>query len=218
VPQLNLSDILKALVEPTTISAILLFVLPGFVAFKLDQQLRPQIVRSALDSIVEIVAYSVVNDLLWSPLYRLGKTPGLPTTWQQWVLALVVLIVSPAILTILYARAVDWLAARGIVPSPTPKPWDHFFDRVVKAQPSRQVGVILTLRDASRIAGVYKQPAFASSFPTEEQLYLAESWALDKDGGFGERAEATLGLLIDKSDILLLEFFEWPLPLVRDTK
>jgi|SRR5947209_4730979 len=205
-----MTEILKALLEPNTITAFLLFVLPGFVAFKFDQHLRPQAVRSAFDSLIEIVVYSLINDLLWSPLYGFSLQQPVPRSWREWLVRVAVLIISPAILTLAYARVVDWLAARGIMPSPVAKPWDHVFQRVIKQVGTRQMGVIITLRDDRRIAGVFKPPAFASSFPADEQIYLAEVWVVDADGGFGQRVAGSLGLLIDADDILLLEFFEWP--------
>lgn len=121
-----------------------------------------------------------------------------------------VLVVSPALLTLAYARVIDFLAARGVMPSPVAKPWDHVFQRVVKLMPTRQMGVIITLQDDRRIAGVFKPPAFASSFPADEQIYLAEVWVVDGAGGFGQRVAGSLGLLVNADDILLIEFFEWP--------
>lgn len=205
----DVADFLHALVEPNSIASVLLFVLPGFVAFKFDQQLRPQAVRSAVDALLEIIVYSIVNDLLWSPVYNFNHFGGFPADLAHWALAIVVLIISPAILTLIYARVVDALAGRGIVPSPVPKPWDHFFQRVVKEH-GREVGVILTLRDGNQIAGIYKKPGFASSFPADEQIYIAETWVLDAEGAFLQPVRGSLGLLIDKDDILTLEFFEWP--------
>ncbi len=177
-----MNDIIKALLDPNEVTALLLFVLPGFVAFKVDQHLRPQAVRGALESILEIVAYSLINELLWSPVYHFSMQQPAPTTWFEWLLRVIVLIVSPAALTIAYTRAVDWLAARGVMPSPVAKPWDHVFQRVVKLVPTRQMGVIITLNDDRRIAGVFKPPAFASSFPADEQIYLAEVWVVDEAG------------------------------------
>lgn len=200
-------EFFQALANPHSVAAALLFVLPGFVAFKIDQRLRPQAVRSGFDAILEIIVYSIVNDLLWSPLYPFGKQGGFPTSIGSWLFSLLVLVCSPAILTWVFAVSIDALAARGVLPSPTPKPWDHFFQRVVNKQAGREVGVILTLRDGRRLGGVYKAPGFASSFPAEEQLLLGETWLLDKEGGFQERVFGSPGLLIDKDDILALEFF-----------
>lgn len=208
-------NILSTLFEPTRVQSILLFLVPGLIAFKLDQQLRPQAVRSATDSILEIIAYSVVNDLLWSPLYSFTRNPGFPTTICGWLATLVVVVLSPALLTVLYSRLVDWLAEKGVIPSPISKPWDHFFSRVAKG---REYGVILTLRDGSRIGGVYTKPAFASSFPAEEQLFLAETWLVDDSGGFEKEVKDSAGLLIDKDDILLMEFYEWPAARLKEAK
>ena len=204
---MNADNVLSAILQPNSIESFLLFLVPGFVAFKLDQQLRPQVVRSATDAILEIIAYSLVNDLIWSPIYSFTTQTGFPHSWGPWLLTLMVVVISPALLTIFYSWLVDALANRGIIPSPISKPWDHFFSRVAKG---REIGVILTLKDGSQIAGIFRRPAFASSYPSDEQLFLAETWSIGDDGGFAERIKDSLGLLIDKDDILLLEFYEWP--------
>jgi len=205
-------ELLKILLDPHSITAVLLFVLPGFVAFKLDQQLRPQAVRTAVDSLVEIVVYSVINDLLWSPIYGYSLQQPIPKSIQDWLLRLVVLVLSPAVLTIIYTWVINALASRGVVPSPIAKPWDHVFQRVIKSISNKQFGVIITLQDGRRIGGAFKPPAFASSFPADEQIYLSEAWVIDEEGGFGRRVAGSLGLLMDADDILLMEFFEWPPP------
>lgn len=126
---MNAESLLQSLLAPATIENLLLFLVPGFVAFKLDQQLRPQAVRSAMDAILEIIAYSIVNDLLWSPLYSFKSQTGFPTTLNGWAFTLIVVLVSPALLTIAYARLVDYLATLGVIPSPISKAWDRFFSR-----------------------------------------------------------------------------------------
>ncbi|HZZ64787.1 MAG TPA: DUF6338 family protein [Candidatus Baltobacteraceae bacterium] len=150
-----------------------------------------------------------MNDLLWSPVYPFGKQNGFPTALSAWLFSIIVLIVSPAMLTWGYARLVDLAASNAWIPSPISRPWDHFFQRVVKEQSGHAVGVIITLRDGRRIGGAYTKPGFASSFPTEEQLLLGETWLLDENGSFKERVAGSLGLLIDNDDILTLEFFTW---------
>ncbi len=205
--------IFRTITDTAAVQNLLLFLVPGFVAFKLDQQLRPQVVRSAMDAIIEIIAYSIVNDVLWSPWYSFATPGGFPRTFDAWAFTLFVVLVSPAVLTVAYGWLVNLLAANGVIPSPVAKPWDHFFSRVAR---NREFGIILTLRDGSRAAGVYRPPAFASSFPAEEQLLLAETWSISEEGGFERRIRDSVGLLIDKDDILLLEFYRWPDAMPRE--
>jgi hypothetical protein len=204
----NPESFLAMLLQPNSVLGILLFLVPGFVAFKLDQQLRPQTLRNATDSILEIIAYSLVNDLLWSPVFNFAALQGFPTSVKSWLFTIVVVVVSPTILTIAYSFGVNVLASKGVIPSPIAKPWDHFFSRVAKG---KEIGVILTLRDGARIGGVYRPPAFASSFPANEQLFLAETWLIDDGGGFERQIKDSAGMMIDKDDILILEFYDWPL-------
>lgn len=194
---------------PTALLGTLVLLLPGFIAFKVDQLVRPQAVRSAFDSILEIVIYSVVNDALWYPVFNVTSLQGLPTSFWPWVLLVAILGVSPAILAVLYAVIVQRLSEMGWVQSPLPRPWDHIFSRVALKE---TLGVILTLRDNRRIAGLYVKPGFASSYPAEEQVLLGQVWHLDDTGQFSQPVEGSRGLLIDKADILILEFFKWPPP------
>lgn len=194
---------------PTTVLGTLVLFLPGFVAFKVDQLVRPQAVRSAFDSILEIVIYSAVNDALWYPIFNVASLQSLPTSFWAWSRLIFILIGSPAILASIYAIVVQWLAERGWVQSPLPRPWDHIFSRVGRKE---TLGVILTLRDNRRVAGLYVKPGFASSYPVDEQVLLGQVWHLDASGQFSQPVAGSLGLLIDKSDILILEFFGWPPP------
>lgn len=194
---------------PTAVFGTLVLLLPGFVAFKVDQLVRPQTVRSAFDSILEIVIYSVINDALWFPVFNVVDLKVLPTSFWSWLLLVAILGVSPAILAMLYAIIVQKLSEIGWVQSPLPRPWDHVFSRVALKE---TLGVILTLRDNRRIAGLYVKPRFASSYPADEQVLLGQVWHLDDTGQFSQPVEGSRGLLIDKADILTLEFFKWPPP------
>ena len=53
---------------------------------------------------------------------------------------------------------------------------------------------------------MYGPNSFASSAPSEEQIYLEEEWILNKDGGFDRKAEQTSGIIILPSEIRSVEF------------
>lgn len=194
---------------PTALLGTLVLLVPGFIAFKVDQLVRPQAVRSAFDSILEILIYSAVNDALWYPIFNVANLKALPTSGRTWLLLVVLLGLCPAVLATAYAIIVQALAERGWVQSPMPRPWDHIFSRVAAKE---TLGIIITLRDDRRIAGLYVKPGFASSYPVDEQLLLGQVWHLDRNGQFSQPVAGSRGLLIDKSDILILEFFAWPPP------
>lgn len=205
---MNFPDLLNLFQHiPEAVLGTLILLLPGFVAFKVDQLVRPQVVKGAFESILEIVIYSVVNDALWYPLFNVAGLKALPISLWTWFLLIVILGVSPAVLAWLYALVVQKLAERGWVQSSLPHPWDHIFSRVGVKE---TLAVILTLRDNRRIAGLYVTPGFASSYPADEQLLLGQVWHLDHVGRFSQPVENSRGLLIDKADILILEFFSWP--------
>jgi hypothetical protein len=40
------------------------------------------------------------------------------------------------------------------------------------------------LKDGNKIAGTYGENSFTSSYPSEEQIFLEETWVLNKEGRF----------------------------------
>jgi hypothetical protein len=68
----------------------------------------------------------------------------------------------------------------------------------------KQYYIIVTLKDGNKIAGTYGENSFTSSHPSEEQIFLEETWVLNKEGGFERLKESTKGSGIGEDFFLLL--------------
>ena len=95
----------------------------------------------------------------------------------------------------------------GFVADPVQKPWDKVFRRIF--QEKLDLVAIATLRDGRRVASRLLDPAYASTYPADEQILLGEMWKLDDDGRLVAPYSGSYGMLVDKADIETLEFIEW---------
>jgi hypothetical protein len=87
---------------------LVVFIVPGFVAWRTYQWRRPQGEQKAADAIVDIVAFSVLSSLLW---YK--------TEWTAWpasgtaaVVFGLQVFVTPVIIALLYQYTVEFSARR----------------------------------------------------------------------------------------------------------
>lgn len=90
---------------------------------------------------------------------------------------------------------------QNIIPHPIQKPWDFVFSQ------RRSCWIIVTLKDGEKVAGKFGHNSFASSAPSEEQIYLEEEWLLNEDGGFERQAEQSAGIIILSSEIRSVELY-----------
>ncbi len=60
------------------------------------------------------------------------------------------------------------------------------------------------LKDGNKIAGTYGENSFTSSYPSEEQIFLEETWVLNKEGRFERLRESTKGSIILFSNMVSL--------------
>jgi len=84
---------------------------------------------------------------------------------------------------------------------PFKKPWDFVFGK------KEAYWVIVHLKDKRKIGGKFAKNSFASSYPSEEQIYLEEVWTLDENGKFKEPLKRSGGIIILGKEILAVEFF-----------
>ena len=87
-------------------------------------------------------------------------------------------------------------------PVAIPTAWDFFFDRRVP------VFVLVQLRNGSMLGGYYGFQSYATSFPTEGDIYLETVYEVDEDGKFKEPIDDSGGAIIRKDQYDLIEFFK----------
>lgn len=175
---------------------------PGFIAIKVYELLSPSKQVDTSKQVIDAISYSCLNYtiLLW-PIFTVESSGLRESHPQIYILFyMAVLFIAPVLLVLFwkYLRELDWL--QKFVPHPTQKPWDFVFAQ------RKTYWVIVTLKNGKKIGGMYGPNSFASSSPSEEQIYLEEQWILNEDGGFCRKVEQTSGIIILSSEIRSVEF------------
>jgi hypothetical protein len=188
--------------EESKLILFIAFVVPGFIAIKAYELLSPSQERDSSKQLIDAVSYSCLNYavLIW-PIYYLeaiNLSKSHPNLYVLFYFG--VLFVVPVLLVIgwRFLREFEWL--QKFVPHPTQKPWDFVFSQ------RKVYWVTVTLKNGAKIAGMYGPNSFASSAPSDEQIYLEEQWILNDDGGFDRAVEQTSGVIVLSSEILSIEF------------
>jgi len=207
---MNVDTALGIFTHVETFLAFLVFIVPGFISLRTYEARRGGEGRKVNDAIVDVVIYSFATDIVWIPVW--GVVAALPPSTGR-VIALIVVavlgfIATPVALALGWYRLQTRLAKEGVVADPTAKPWDKFFNAIARER--LDIGVILTLPDGRKLGGRHIPPGFASHYPADEQLHVGETWILDQEtGAFLERVKGSKGFIIDKKDLLSVEFVEW---------
>lgn len=189
--------------EGDKLALFIAFVVPGFISLKTYELLFPSARKHSAQQLIDAIAYSSINYalLLW-PIYEVeahrvrASYPG-----AYVIFCVFVLLIAPALWVWLYGLLRTTKRFQAILPHPTGKPWDYVFSQ------RRRFWIIVSLKDGSRIGGLYDSRSFASSAPAPEQLYLQETWEMNADGGFGRPRVDSAGIMILASDIVTVELF-----------
>ncbi|GAA4361183.1 DUF6338 family protein [Kangiella marina] len=180
----------------------LLFVIPGFISIKTYQIVFPGTVRAASDQIVDAIAYSSINyAILFYPITLVeGKELRDYSSFCYYLFYVFVFLLAP----ILWVILLKYIRTRNVfqknAPHPTEKPWDFVFAQ------RREYWVKVTLKNGTVLGGKYASKSFTSSSPSEQEIYLEESWVLSEKGGFLKKKDRSEGVLITSGEISFLEF------------
>jgi hypothetical protein len=182
---------------------VVLFVVPGFIGLKFHDLLSPQGVRRPADQVIDAIAYSCINyALMMVPIFAIEQAQ-IRQAHPMWYAAFYafVLLFAPLGWTSVFVWLRKTQFFQGSMPHPTLKPWDFVFSQ------RRSFWVIVTLKDGTRIGGLYGDQSFASSLPAREQLYLEQTWVINDDGGFERARHESAGILILADEITTVELF-----------
>ena len=177
------------------------FVIPGFISIKTYELIFPGVSRSSSEKMIDAIAYSSINYALLSlPIYGVEKSHlKSDCGFLYYGFYLFVLFVAP----VLWALVWKYLRTREFfqknAPHPTGKPWDFVFSQ------RKPFWVKVTLKNGKIIGGLYAENSFTSSAPSEEQIYLEETWVLNENGGFERAKNNTAGVIILASEISHVE-------------
>lgn len=182
----------------------LAFFIPGFVSLKAYGLLFPYSRRDAANQLLDAIAYSSINyAILIAPIYFFNKNQKLFLEWVAYAFYFFVFLIAPVLWVILLKAIRNAAFVQTHFPHPIDMPWDYVFQKRVP------YWIIATLKDGSKVAGKYAENSFVSNFPSKEQIYLEETWVLNKSGGFERARNNSSGTIIVTSEITHLELFKY---------
>lgn len=194
-----------------TLFYTLAFIVPGFILHTTLSMLVPQRGKYVELSFIRFLTFSCINYALWSwliyLLIRLDFFIANPIyTAFIWLL---IILVSPVALGVIIAHFHHketfrtMLQRYGFYPiHPTPTAWDYKFHKTDKP-----VWVLVTMKDGSRVAGLFGSRSFASSEPGEQDLYIQEVFRINGDEPW-QRVPENDGILILGDQIKHIEFWK----------
>lgn len=180
------------------------FAIPGFISIKCYQLIYPDTLRPSSQQVIDAIAYSCLNYAILAVPIVLVERSTLATSVPAlyYLFYVVVLFLAPILWVIAwkYVRTRDFLQRSA--PHPTAKPWDYVF------QQRKSYWIKITLRDGRVVAGRYADRSFSSSAPSEEQIFLEETWHIGADGEFLKKVDRTAGIIVLSKDISFIELRE----------
>jgi len=181
----------------------LIFVIPGFISLKTYDLLVPNSNEDSSKRLIDAISYSCINyAILFVPIIFIEKKPLFDSDPILYALFYIfVVFVSPIIIACIWKKLRSSKKFQDVMPHPTKKPWDYVFSN------RKCFWVIVELKDGRKIAGKYADKSFSSSYPENDQLYLEETWKLNKDGGFKRKRERSAGIIIVSDEISTIELF-----------
>ena len=182
------------------------FVIPGFISLKAYSMLVPSEQKDSGGKLIDAIAYSCINYALLSPLILYVESNNVLQDSPNWRLLYVcfVLFIFPVTLSVLWLLIRRTRYILKIAPHPILKPWDYLFSK------RESYWIKVTLKSGEVIGGKYHDKSFASSFPAQEQIYLEESWIIDKeDGGFKRPKNRSEGVMVMSEELAYVELFKY---------
>lgn len=181
----------------------ILLVFPGLVSMQIYRLLLPAKSIEWKTAPIEALFYSIMNFALCLPLLVFVHQNGFYKNhpyWYSFVL-MVVLLVTPLIWPIVYAKAIRCKKLMVKMQLPFPTAWDYYFDK------RHSVWVLAHLKDGTMIGGLFGGDSYATSFPNDGDIFLEKVAKVSSDGAFEKMVEDSAGMLLKKDSYDFLEFF-----------
>lgn len=185
-----------------------LFIVPGYIWSTVYSRLVPRRSLETQVRIIEFLTLSCLNHAPWFWLFGLLFATEFSKRHPGWTGILLILpgIVSPIILGLVFGHMdqLDWMRKslgrfgfRSI--HQIPSAWDYHFSRQLP------YWVIVTLKDGSRVYGLFGYRSFAGDDPKERDLYL-EAVCVPKEDGEWMPVEGNGGILLKAEQVAAIEF------------
>lgn len=187
---------------------VLAFIVPGFIVQWVLSGFVPTRKEEVQISLLRAFILSCLNYAIWCWLIFIiysNRWINNPTWLAAFCLFLIVFVSPLGIGLILgrlsrSAKFASFLEKMKLdVMHAIPNSWDYTFGR------KQESWILVTLTDGGTISGWFGTKSFASSEPTERDLYIEQVWDNDEEGGWQKRPR-TGGILILSSQIRYIEF------------
>lgn len=183
-----------------------LAVFPGLMSTAVYRLVMPTRAVEWGNAVVQGVFYSTVNFALGLPfLYLLvfGYDP-LDEPLRYSSAAILLLIVFPVIWPLLLVRIFKSKMLARKIQIPYPTAWDYLFDQ------REPLFLLVHLTSGALIGGYYGGDSYASSFPSDGEIYIEAVYHVDEHGKFGAPIPDTRGVLLRKEQYSFIELFAVP--------
>lgn len=197
--------------SPDALFYALAFFVPGFIAYSTLAILEPRRADRGELTFLRLLTLSAFDYAIWSWLiYLLLYSPffgGQPLAAA--LLWGVIVLVGPAVLGVGlgYASQRQWvgrflqrLGLKTLAPVPTAWDWRFFNMR-------NPHWIFVTLKDGSTFSGLFGPNSYASSDPTERDIYIEQLYLVDDRGEWAADASGK-GILVGRNEIRSIEL--WP--------
>ncbi|MCG3131412.1 MAG: hypothetical protein FLDDKLPJ_02204 [Phycisphaerae bacterium] len=185
-----------------------LFIVPGFIWSTVHASLIPRRATETQARLIEYLTLSCVNHAPWFWLFGLLFATDFGANHPGWAgfLLLIPGIISPIMFGLISGRMWqrDWpkkvLGKYGFrTLNQIPTAWDYQFSR------AKPYWVIVTLRDGSRILGLFGGNSYASDDPKERDIFVEAVYTLRGDGEWLP-VEGSGGIIVKGEQIAAIEF------------
>jgi len=181
------------------------FVLPGFISMQIYRLFIAGDDGDVVKNLPAIVSYSALHYLVFGWLLLISTGPWL--TFWSYVVVLLLPIFWPFVILLIRDNAkwrkVFW-PPRGLLAAmlkPEATPWDRVFT-------NRQRFVRITLKDGGFVGGFLADGSEVSTYPNDQQVFIRNEHLIDQQSGaFGAPIQST-GLLVNGTEIKVVEFIE----------
>lgn len=180
----------------------LVLVLPGFISIKVYSLLIAVEARDYSKSLVEAICYSSLNFAALSWLIVTISSEGFSSEhpFIYWSGLLLVFVGAPSAWPFLFRWLAELKIFKKNILSPFKQPWDYVFSK------RESMWIAVYMKDNEVIRGKFAEKSFASSFPSERQIYIEEVWREKNGKKFGEKIPRTKGVLISQDEIKYIKF------------
>jgi Family of unknown function (DUF6338) len=189
------------------VQLVIAFVVPGLIISYVRARFISGRMDKLTDAVLGYLSLTVVYYGLALPFidYILDQPSGWIKNFYWWIL----IAVGPAVFGMLLGVGaqrgwIRWIAHKlGMRPvHSTPNSWDWRFGSCTGQQ-----FIMVTMTDGATAAGVFGSRSFASSDPTERDIYIEELWDVPDDGGAWTPQASRKGVLIPAKEIRFVNFW-----------